>query len=382
MDARRMTTPLPYRTADTRYAYATGRIRAMEAHLLDTKRLERYFDAGTVATFARLLAEDGYPAAADPARSLELAWQSACRLVRSLVVDARVVDVILAANDFHNLKVILKAFAVYWPRNTAGTAGTGGTTETGGTTGTAGMTSSVAADAVPRGRGPVVFEQLQPLLQQPALVDPSRLFGAISGQKLRDIPIYLAQAAAAAAAGYQQTYDIAEIDIVLDQRLAKWQAGLAAAIGVPYLSEYLGRRTDLVNLGLLLRTRKLRSGGDYLRHILLPGGSLAADQLVACYGEPVQQITILLRHTWLAPLAAATEQADGGAAIGRFSQAADNLLLRFIRQSRFVLRGPEILIGYLVRSEMEIKSLRIILVCLRNGLPAGEARELARSAYG
>jgi V/A-type H+/Na+-transporting ATPase subunit C len=363
METRRTTNPLPYRTADTRYAYAAGRIRANEARLLSAARLERYFEAGSADAFARLLTEDGYPAAAEPARSLELAWHSSCRLVRALAADARIVEVILAASDFHNLKVILKALAVYWPRSTGGAAGTD-------------------EAALPAGRrGPVTYEQLQPLLLQPALYDPARLFEAIAGQRHRALPDFLAQAAAAATARYQQTYDIAEIDIELDQRLAAWQAGLAAAIGVPFLSDFLAQRADLVNLGLLLRTRKLGSGSDYLRHILLPGGSIPADGLVDCYGEPAQRIVAILRRTRLAPLAAVVEQTDGGAAIGRFSQAADNLLLRFIRQSRFVLRGPEILISYLIRREMEIKTLRIILVCLRNGLPASQARELARTAY-
>ena len=47
----------------TDYAYASGRIRALEASLMDTARTLRMTEAQDTMEFGRLLSEAGYPAA-------------------------------------------------------------------------------------------------------------------------------------------------------------------------------------------------------------------------------------------------------------------------------------------------------------------------------
>jgi V/A-type H+/Na+-transporting ATPase subunit C len=376
------------RTADKRYAFATGRIRALEAKLIGPARLTRYFETHNSEDFGRLLAEDGYPAAADAETSIDRAWIETCRLVNGLEPNPGIRDAILVASDFHNLKVMLKAFSVYWPRRDASTGRMASAYEQGedgarpvesGASLTEGGALAEPGALWPSVHGPVTLEQIKPLLKIPSLVDPAKLFDALREQKPGNMPGYLAQTAATAARLYQQTYDIAEIDIAIDQSMVRWQNGIADSAESPFFREYLQLRVDLVNLGLALRTRQLNSGVDYLLHILLPGGTLTRAALAAFYSEPAAGLTALLGQTRLEPLIeAAGRFGEGGAAISRFSQAADNLLVQFIRRTRFTLRGPEVLIGYLVAREMETKTLRIILTCLRNRIPAGKARDMAR----
>lgn len=375
----------------SRYAYATGRIRALEVKLIGASRLSRYLEAKSAEDIGRMLLENGYPASADPEISLNMELEATYALIRSLSPDPQMIDTLLLARDFHNLKVMLKAFSVYWPRREAGSPvkaalaieqiyeGGGRSQADGNIEPEAQQESATLWPAI---HGPVTYEQLLPLLQRPATQDPQKLFNALREQKPGDLPPILAKAAAAAAGRYQQTYDISDIDILLDKMLAQAMIDSAQIMDAPFFTEYVQLRFDLVNVGLLMRTRFLRSGVDYLQRILLPGGSVSHAVFTSLYEASSARIIEALAKTRLASLAESIEAfAGGGDAIARFSLATDDLLVKFVQQARFVLRGPEVLLGYLIAREMEIKTVRVILTCLRNRIPVDKARELSRLTY-
>jgi len=372
------------------YAYATGRIRALETRLIGSARLGRYLEARSADDIGRLLLENGYPAAPDPEQSLNRELEATYLLVRSLSPDPVMIDTIMMARDFHNLKVMLKAFSVYWPRRESSPEKAARTIEQiyegGGhpsadnmPEGEEGQDSSALWPAI---HGPVGYDQLLPLLQQPSTFDPLKLFNALREQKPGDMPPILADTAAKAAARYQQTYDISEIDILVDKTFAQQTKEAAEALDIPFFTDYVRLRADLVNVGLLMRTRFLSSGAEYLQRILLPGGMIATQVLVNLYGEPVSTVVESLTRTNLAPLADAVSHfSEGGDAIARFSLAADDLLVQYVQKAKRILRGPEVLLGYLIAREMEIKTIRVILTCLRNRIPVEKARELSRLTY-
>jgi vacuolar-type H+-ATPase subunit C/Vma6 len=382
----------------SRYIYATGRIRACEVRLISAARLNRYLEARSTGDIGRLLVENGYPAAADPEVSLRLELEATYALVRSIAADREFCDILLLLRDFHNLKVMLKAFSVYWPRRDAAAADAAAVPARQGRTADSRLPaeSETGTESLSPGQsrlwpeihGPVTYEQVQLLLQHPATLDPREMFRALRDRKPERLPPELAQAAAAAAGRYQHTYDISEIDILLDQAAAQTMTDRMKKLNEPFFAGYLSLRFDLVNIGLLLRTRFLQSGADYLRRILLPGGTLAPASLVACYDEPVSGLGRILAKAPFARLAATAglrkaigQFAEGGDAIARFSQAADDLLIEYVRQARLVLRGPEALVGYLIARETEIRTVRMILTCLRNQIPVEKARGLARLTY-
>ena len=379
------------RIDSSQYAYATGRIRALENHLIGTARLGRYLEARSAEDIGRLLTEDGYPAAADPENSLNRELETTYGLIRSLSPDPDMIDALLLAHDFHNLKVMLKALSVYWPRREAGTPEKaalaieqmyeGGSVPR--TEGESAQEPSADKPALwPEVHGPVAFDQIQHLVQVPATIEPRKLFDALREQKPNEMPPVLANAASKAAARYQQTYDISEIDIYVDKTLAQSMADAADRFDSAFFSGFIRMKIDLVNIGLLLRTRFLNSSADYLKRILLPGGSIPLNELTDLYDGPASMISEKISKTKLAALADPSAHfPEGGDAIARFSLASDDLLIQAVQQAKRVLRGPEVLIGYLVAREMEIKTVRVILTCLRNRIPVDKARELARLSY-
>lgn len=371
------------------YAYATGRIRALETRLVSAGRLGRFLEARSVEDIGRLLVENGYPAASDPEQSLNLELTATYELIHKLSPDPQLVDTLMLARDFHNLRVMLKALSVYWPRREASPVREALVIEQiyegGGHPQAENVPEQAApaeSDLWPMIHGPVTWEQVMPMVQIPSTVDPQSLFHSLRERKPSDMPPLLARTAAQAAARYQQTYDISEIDILIDKALARSMSDAAETVGVPFFTGFIRLRIDLINLGMLLRTRFLKSGEEYLKRILLPGGGWKPAEIAALYGESASVLTEALNRQGLVSVAEAAEHfADGGDAIARFSQASDDHLIRYVQRGKQVLRGPEVLMGYLIAREMEIKTIRVILTCLRNHIPVEKARDLARLAY-
>ncbi len=380
------------RPIDTKiYAYSTGRIRALETRLIDAARLSRYLEARSAEDIGRLLVENGYPVAPDPETSMNEELDSVYRLARALCKDPEIIDAFLLSHDFHNLKVFLKALSVYWPRrDTTSTPAKEALAieqvyEAGGRPSVEGIDLEASTEMAviwPAVHGPVSFDQLQNLLRSPSTIEASKLFTALRDQKPGDLPPEVAKAASAAAKRYLRTYDISEIDISLDKALSTIVARTANRFDSPFFTGFVRLRTDLVNVGLLLRTRLLKSGPEYLQRILLDGGAISHEPLTALYGASDSEIAGFLSRTSLSPLAEEAEAfAEGGEAVARFSLKSDDLLVKYVQQAKMVLRGPEVIIGYLIAREMEVKTVRVILTCLRNRIPLDKARELARLTY-
>ncbi len=376
----------PVQIDRTRYAYSTARIRAMENGLVNASRLSRYFEARSEEEIARLLIEDGYPAASDPEKSLQLGLEAAYEDMRELSPDQVLIDTLLLSRDLHNLKVMLKSLAVYWPRRkpeqNSRDAAASGYSEPPPVTEQKDTRDESVSALWPEIHTPVTLQQLQPLLQQPSTIPPEVMFTALRSQKTAELPPELVAAAAEASARYLQNYDVSEIDIYLDQTQAIMFSAAATNVENDFFRDFVSLRSDLANAGMLLRTRFLHSGADYLARVLLPGGKIPAARLLELYEAPVEEIVAALSTTRLASLAESVEHfAQGGEAIARFSQAQDEVLIRFVQNAKRILRGPEAIIGYLIAREMEIRTIRIIITCLRNNIPIEKARELARLTY-
>jgi V/A-type H+-transporting ATPase subunit C len=102
--------------ADSRYAYAGGRIRALETRLLDRHRLERMLDSDSAEAALRSLQDTDYGphladvrSPADYEKMLELERKTAYELFRRLCLDEDALSVYFSRFDFHNIRVLAKA---------------------------------------------------------------------------------------------------------------------------------------------------------------------------------------------------------------------------------------------------------------------------------
>ncbi len=347
-----------------RYGYASGRIRAMELHLLDSSHINRLLDARSADESVRILSECGYPAAGDPETVLKRETAAVYALIQTLMPGDGYAETLMLFHDIQNLKVILKNLVPNLPQETpANQDDAGGLPDFG----------SIAAGLAP--------SHLEAFMQEPSLVRPAVLIRAIIDRQPEVVPDWLYRLAVQALRRYRSSYDISDLDLLLDQCAYGEAHKRAAQLGNPFFIRYLQMRTDMINLDLLLRTRFLRSGEYYLEKALLPGGTLGADSVLALYRDRPDSITAFYARTPYKRLAEQGESYGKKGSAARFSLQADNLIMDHIGNARHVAGGPEVPLAYLIAREMEMKNIRIILTFQRNGLPMAEARDLIRKSY-
>lgn len=350
---------------NNRYLYLSGRIKALEVQLMDAGRLARLNDARSLEDIGRVLNDSGYPAAHDPETRLANEMAASYELLRPLFPEPAFIDTLMLFHDFHNLKVILKTLTPAWPRFAVA--------------GEAPETAGLPETAVPFSLASV--KELNPYFLKPSLVDPQAIFTAIRDRQPNDIPTWLYSAAVQAVRGYQYSYDIGGIDIELDKAAYRTALDWAGQLGNKFFTGYIRLLIDQINLSLLLRTRFLRSGRDFLQSSLLEGGTVQTELIIDLYAVPAEQVQAAYASTNSDRLAQLASDYGKPGSAGRFSQLADNQVIEYIGQARQLWCGPEIPLAYLIARLMEIKNVRIALTCLRNGLPASQSREIGRESY-
>lgn len=349
-----------------RYAYISGRIRVMELKLLDSAGYSRLYDARTKEDVGRVLSENGYPEARDPETSLKQEQIAVFALLRDLMPDKQFIEILLMFHDFHNIKVVLKYLSPWWPRQGEEISDGKNILE-----------MEIDQDVQ---TGPSL-QVVQNLLQYPALIEPGDLFQALAERRPGQIPIWAYNAALAAVRNYQNSYDVADIDLVLDRLAFREALAQAEILENDFFTRYLRQRVDLINMSILLRSRYLQSGVELLQKSLIAGGFIDYENILALYGADAEKVEQFFRASPYASLAELVSDYGDREIVTRFSQEIDNILISHIGKARLILSGPEVPLAYLLAREMEIRNVRIILACLRNDLPMSKARSMARDSY-
>ena len=119
-----------------------------------------------------------------------------------------------------------------------------------------------------------------------------------------------------------------------------------------------------------------------LAPVLLAGGCLPLDRLLALIDEPLESVITSLAMSDYSELVSEglREWIDRGSA-ARLEKLSDDYITAYLKRGKWTPFGPEPLIGYLWAKEMEIKNIRLILVGKINKLPAEAIRERLRDGY-
>lgn len=360
-----------------RYLFACGLVKAMELHLIDQARLNRLLDAGEPDEISRILGECGYPQGKNPEEMLGAELAASLGWLRQIMPDPAYADVLIVFHDAHNLKLVLKNLLTIWitgseadrlPGQSPAVKGQAGAEE-------AILPNFGGLNGIPP------FGRTARQALKPAQVDPDLLYHQIAEHRSNGLPEWVYQAAVEAVKRYLIQYDMSAVDTWLDQVAWQRACSLADQTGNRFLAGWLCRRIDLINLEMLLRTRTMRAGRDILANALLPGGSVQTQQILDLYGDSLDAIVAYYARTPYAVLAEHCQNYGQKGQAARFGLMADNLIMEHIRHARWTISGPEVPLAWVLARQTEIKNVRIILTCLRNGLPKAQARDLMRDSY-
>lgn len=420
---------------DSEYANATGRVRSLEARLLDGVRLSHMADAPSAEEATRYLAETEYGGAwesgadfKDIILSLHKEVARTYREAFEYSPEAGIVDMFALRHLFEGFKVAMKA--ARGPRSPGAGPGQGldagvgaeearrplrpqrAASETSGfgETGPDAAFMIVTSDFL--GEDPGVLKEW--FLEMAAYGE----FGDLPGE-FRDALDEAFEARSAGAMG-------SAIDLVLDRHALNLCLSMARRKRNDLLIDLWSSWIDMINLAAMLRIkaraerrsnvqslrgaeapgsgvagfesgdkrsegsggapgRELAAGGwsPLLAKALVPGGRVPEDRFLAAYGEPWREMPAVFGGDPIAAIC--KEGVEGYLAEGSFARLEkemDRRILGFVKRFRYISMGPEVVAGYLLAKEFEAKNLRFIMFGKMYGSSPDAIRERLRDVNG
>ncbi|MCD5390905.1 V-type ATP synthase subunit C [candidate division NPL-UPA2 bacterium] len=331
---------------DRRYAYAVGRIRALETRLLRRERFDQMVGAEDAEETLRALADTDYGPLLSEIKSpdeFEIALNKELTKVLSLIshlsFDPELTDLFRLRYDFHNLKVLLKQKYL--------------------------------------ARSPVDSKLC---LIDAGVIEGEKLRKIMEGEDYSELPDELRTAVDKSEKGFEETGDPQMIDIILDKEM--YSLFHERSSGNPFLKEYFQISADLTNIRIFLRVRALRKERDFFEEVFLEGGKLELSFFLRLYGEPIDNFASALSPTAYGQLVSqGIKYWKENGSWSKLERLSDNHILNFLGRAKHIVFGLEPLIGYLLARENEIKMLRMIMVGKLNKLEGELIRSNLRDTY-
>ena len=323
------------------YAFATGRVRALEAKLLTKAHYARLLDAPDLQEAWRALAEMGYAKAAErkPDEYEEVLTdelRAVYKTLTSLAPEGSPLEWLARRYDFHHLKVYLKAK----------------------------LLGEDPREGVLDGVGTVPLKLIE---------------ASVATEVWSALPPELAAAAVTALAEYGSTKAPQSIDILIDRKLFEYLR--EAVRGHPFLETLVAIWADLLNLKSLARAKLMGRDRVFVSRILVPG-SLEASSLLALLDTNIEAWADELRHTpYSEVLSRGLAYLAERGSLALLEKLSDDFVTNFLKRTKLALYGPEPLVAYVLAKETELKNIRILLVGKLNGLPKEIIEEHLREPY-
>ena len=322
------------------YLCLSAVVSARETKLLTNEKAERMLDAPGFEDAAKLLSECGYP---DMSRSDAAAVEECLDQHREEVFDEMskacpdksLVDIFRLRYDYHNAKAILKSEAM-----------------------------GLDAKRLLSGSGRVSGEKLMEAYQEEKTVEKLEKLG---------------EAMAEAKSVLARTANPQLSDFVLDKAYFDELSAIADELDNSFVRGYVTALIDAANLKSTVRTLRLGKGQEFLRQVLIPGGSVDPDRLEAAGDR--ESLAAPFACTLLEKAAQLGGEALSGGSMTAFELACDNAVNAYLKNAKLICCGCEPVLGYLSAVEGEITAVRMILTGRLAGIAPQVIRERLRDLY-
>lgn len=321
---------------DTDYLNISARIRAMENRLLNSERLERMLEARDIPEAMKILEECGYPEGKNLEDILAKAREEVFRDMEKSVPDPKLVEIFQLKYDYHNAKTLVKA---------------------------RGMGVSPQPLLLPGGRYVAA-----------ALRESWERDGSVGSPVLR-------KAMDQAWSVLEETKDPQRSDLILDRACYQEMGQLARELGSLFLENYVRLLIDVANLRAAVRVARMGKESDFLKMVLIPGGSVSEQTILAQRGEALAEAFRSGALSQAAELGAKLAH-PGAGPLTQFEKVCDDAVTAYLAAARRIPFGEETVIGYLYARELELTAVRTIFAGKAAGLEADVIRQRLRETYG
>ncbi|GAB1475903.1 V-type ATP synthase subunit C [Bacillota bacterium] len=326
------------------YVFASSRVRSVEKYLLSRDKAEAMADSRSLEDALKILYDLGYGDGSDSYTAAEFEMllheeiKKAFNFIRGIAPDQKELFPFLYPFDYHNLKVLMKAeFTEADPQNFLIDMGT------------------------------VPAERMTAYVRE-------RNFVPLT-DRMRNAILEVADV-------FARTGDPQTIDIIFDKACYAEMREGAEDGGNGFIISYIKLQIDITNLKSFVRIRQMGKPWDFFTQVFISGGRIQEKLFTGNYDEPYE-----LFAEKLIPYGLSIPMAEGGIMLrdsGRFTaleRLCDNALMEYAKSAKHVSFGIEPLAAYLIAKEIEIRTVRIIMTGLMQGLPRESIAERVRETY-
>jgi len=329
---------------DTDFLYVSGRIKFLETKLLGRNDIERILDAPGPEEALKLLGDTDYGAEISEMenmyefeKALDNSMLRTIKTLKESFSNHELIRFFTLKYDFNNLKVIAKA----------------------------------QVSGIENGN-----------LFHLAEIPPENIKKFAQGDTGAEIPDCIKEAYLRAIHAYESTRDPQQLDFALDQAYFDNLNEIVKKSGAPFLRQYLAALSDLTNLKITMRLKKMDADIRALDSALVSGGNLPKEFFKEKFLESTQSLIESLENTPYKQIAEeGISQWESTGSPSLFEKMIDNFMISLARRGLYKSYGFETVIGYLAARENEIKLLRIIMVGKINGISSDMIRERLRDVY-
>lgn len=319
-----------------KYIYAVARIRALEMSLFSQAVIEQLIAQKTYADCLQFLGEKGWgdteAGVQDVETILNRELEKTWTLVKEMVSDQTVFDVLLIQDSFHNLKAAIKT---------------------------------------------VVDGEVQAnIFYDNASVSGEALVEIIKDKDFRSLPESMRECALEAYECLVHTGDGQMCDVIIDRAAMRAMLAAAEKNGDALLKEYAETVVAVANIKIAVRSVKTEKGLDFMRRAMEECQTLNVERLMRAALSGMPDVIKYLEETPYSGGAAALSDSSSA-----FERWCDNRIIEAIRPQKYnsFTIGP--LVAYVLARQNEIKTVRIILTGKLNHLPDDAIRERVREMY-
>ena len=326
------------------YGQSVVTIRVLEKRLLTRNRLERMIEAETPEEVLKLLGETEYSqdmadiqGSQDYETILKRETERVFSIVRSMVKNTAIVDILSLKYDYHNLKVLLKS--------------------------------------------KITGKDFSSLLMQAGTIDTAKFKTKFELQS-NDLPQEILDAINEVQKDFEENHDPQRIDILVDKHYFKNLSRLAKEIDVKVITDYVEGLIDFQNMITLFRVKKQNRDSRFLETVIFEYGTISKNKIVESINDNTDTILNKFKKEKLGIyLTKGLEVFSETKRLSELEKISDNYLMELNKESKYVVFGPEPLFTYLVAKEREINAIRMIMVSKINNISSDKIRERLRETY-
>ncbi len=330
------------RYKDTDYLNISMRIKYLEARLMGTEAFNRILSSKTPDDAISLIRER--LGAEEPSAGSAVDFESVITaeekkvsdFLRKNVPDVSLIDIFDIRRDFMNIRALIKADI-----------------------------RGISPDSMLVSGGTMKIDEIK---------------AAYIRQDEKALNGYMMSAVKSARQVFSQTADPQKIDTVCDKICFECLKTAAEKSPFDFVSDFFGTRIDIINILSLIRQKLMGKDSSFFSETVLSGGKMFTPlQMSGLYARTLEEFIEYLSHTPYAPIAREFDISSPDPSL--LEKNADLFVCRMIKQLRKTPFGPQVVVGYILAKEYEIKNIRIVMAGIISGQNSDTIKERLRLGY-